>query len=209
VIVEMQINKSAVLNVVTIIVAVFACIASIRSCSVSNEALKTAKAQFIAEKRPYLQISAAKFSKSNKYLEIEKTRDGKAKLRFLFKIENIGNVAATDIRAQVLPINGKEGPIPTKLEGRMPNPLEIGPAQHVFKEHGYHISPKRPGDTEKNVDGLRKNPVEIWDSIRYRSEIDSTVEYEAKIGFLIYADRTVLLLRETKRLPGSMVVPRP
>jgi hypothetical protein len=204
----MQIDKNAILSVMAIIVAVIACVVSIRSCSISQEALKTATSQFIAEKRPYLAVVPAKFSKSNKYLEIEKTKDGKARLHLQLKLENIGNVAATDIRSEVLPAIGKQGPIPTKAEGTL-NPLALGPGQHVYRNYDYRFSGNQSNYAKTTIDSLRKNPIEIWESFRYRSEVDSTVEYETRIGYRVSADDTNLLLQETKRLPGGMVVPRP
>lgn len=204
----MQIDKNVALNILTITVAVIACIASIRSCSISKEALKTATSQFIAEKRPYLVVGPAKFSKSNKYLEIEKTKDGRVRLHFQLKLENIGNVAATDIQSEVLPAIGKQGPIPTKAE-RIPNPLALGPGQHLYRNYDYHFSGNEADYAKKTVESLRRNPVEIWESIRYRSEVDSTIEYETRTGYRVSADDTNLLFQETKRLPGSMVVPRP
>lgn len=204
----MQIDRNAALNVVTIVVAVIACVASIRSCSISREALNTATSQFIAEKRPYLVVGPAKFSKSGTYLEIEKTRDGKAKLHFQLKIENIGNIAATDIRSEVLPAIGKQGPIPTKPE-RLPSPLALGPGQHVHRNYVYEFSGNEVDYAMKSVASLKRNPLEIWEAIRYRSEIDSTIVYETRIGYRVVADDTNLLFQETKRLPGSMVIPRP
>lgn len=204
----MQVDRNVALNVVTIAVAVIACVASIRSCSISREALKTANSQFIAEKRPYLVVGPAKFSKSGMYLEVEKTNDGKVQLHFQLKIENIGNVAAINIRSEVLPAIGNQGPIPTKPE-RLPNPLTLGPGQHVYRNYVYHFSGNEADYAKKAVLSMKRKPVEIWESIHYGSEIDNNIEYETRIGYRMATDDTNLLLQETKRLPGSMVVPRP
>lgn len=110
----------------------------------------------IAEKRPYLVVAPAKFSSSNKYLEIKKTKDGKARLHFQLKIENIGNVAATDIKSEVLPAIGREGPIPTKAESVL-NPLQLGPGQHVHRNYDYRLSGDRPDYAKKAVDSIRKS----------------------------------------------------
>jgi hypothetical protein len=203
-----RIDKNVALNIVTIILAFIACIVSIRSCSISQEALKTASAQFVAEKRPYLVVVPAKFTTSNKYLEIEKMEGERIRLRLRLKLENIGNVAAIDIRSTELPVIGKQGPIPGKFEGT-PTSLELGPGQHIYKNHNVHFSGNEVGYAKKTLSDLRKNPVEIWESVRYRSEIDSTVAYETGIGYRISADNAILLFQETKRLPGSMIVPRP
>ena len=204
----MKMDKNTTLSVMAILVATVACIASIRSCSISREALKAATSQFIAEKRPYLAVDPAKFSKSNKYLEVERTKDGKARLHLRLKLENIGNVAAIDIRSEVLPAIGKEGPIPTKVQGT-PNPLTLGPGQHVFRNYDFRFSGDQPNYARKAVDSMRKNPMEIWESFRYRSEVDTSVEYETRIGYRFTTDDMNLLLQETKRISGSIVVPRP
>lgn len=204
----MRIDKNVALNIVTIIVAVIACIASVRSCSISKEALKTTSEQFIAEKRPYLVVAPAKFTKSNKYLEIEIIKGEGVRLHLQLKLENIGNVAAIDISSTELPVIGKQGPIPTKSEGTL-TPLALGPGQHIYRNYDLRFSGNKIGYAKKTVDGLRKSPVEIWESVRYRSEIDSTIEYEMRIGYRVSTEETNLLFQETKRLPGSMVVPRP
>ncbi len=201
-------DKNAALNIVTITVAVIACVASIRSCIISQDALKATIAQFVAEKRPYLVVAPAKFSKSNKYLEIERTKDGRARLHLQFKLENIGNVAATDIRSEALPAIGSQGPIPTKFEGTL-SPLALGPGQSIYRNYDYRFSGSEVEYAKKTVDKLKKNPVEIWGSVRYRSELDSTIEYETRTGHRVWADDTHVLFQETKRLPGNMVVPRP
>lgn len=204
----MRINKNVALNVVTIVVAGIACFASIRSCSISKEALKTSRAQFVAEKRPYLVVGPAKFAKSEKYLEIEEMKDGRVRLHLQLKLENIGNVAATDIRSSDMPIIGKQGQIPTKFEGTL-HPLALGPGQHIYRNYDYRLSGNEAGYAKKTADGLRKNPAEIWTSVRYRSEIDNTIEYETRIGYRVSMEDTNLLFQETKRLPDSMLVPRP
>ena len=77
-------------------------------------------------------VSPAKFPKSDKYLEVEKMKDGRVRLHLQLKLENIGNVAATDIRSAELPVIGKQGQIPTKSEGTA-HPLALGPGQHVYR----------------------------------------------------------------------------
>jgi len=88
----MQVNKQLALNIAAIVVAGIACLISIRSCSISKQAFDTTRAQFLAEKRPYLVVTPAKFLKSDKYLEVEKMKDGRVKLHLQLKLENIGNV---------------------------------------------------------------------------------------------------------------------
>ena len=204
----MLVDKQLALNVAAIVVAGIACVISIRSCSISKEALETTRAHFIAEKRPYLVISPAKFPKSDKYLEVEKMKGGGVSLHLQFKLENIGNIAATDIRSEKLPVIGKEGQIPTKFEGPL-SPLALGPGQHVYRNYIFRFSGSEAGYTKKTADGLRKNPIEIWESVHYRSEIDNAVEYETRIGYRVSMEDINLLFQETKRLPDSMVVSRP
>jgi hypothetical protein len=204
----MHVDKHLVLNVAAIVVAGIACLISIRSCLISKEALDTTRAQFLAEKRPYLVVSPAKFLKSDQYLEIEKMKDGRVKLHLQLKLENIGNVAATDIRSAELPVIGKQGQIPTKSEGTV-HPLALGPGQYIYRNYDLRFSGNEAGYAKKTVDGLKKNPVEIWESVQYRSEIDNTVEYETRIGYRVSMEDTNLLFQETKRLSGSVVVQRP
>lgn len=204
----MPVDKNIVLNVASIVMAGIACIIAIRSCSISQEALKTSRTQFLAEKRPYIVVSPNKFSKTGKYLEIEKLKDGKVKLHIQLKLENIGNIAATDIRSSELPVFGKEGKIPSRLEGT-PSPLALGPGQHIYRNYAFRFSGSKPGYAKNAADGLRKNPMEIWESVLYRSEIDNTISYETRIGYRVSPEETNLLFQETKRLPDSMVVPRP
>lgn len=107
-----------------------------------------------------------------------------------------------------MPIIGKQGHIPTKSEGTV-HPLALGPGQHVYRNYDLRFSGNEAGYAKKTVIELKKNPVEIWESVHYRSEIDNAVEYETRIGYRVSMEDTNLIFQETKRLPDSMVVSRP
>jgi hypothetical protein len=201
-------DKNTILSFAALIIAIIACVTAIRSCSVSQEAINVSKSHFIAEKRPYLVISPAKFTKGDKYLEVEKTKDGKVKFHFQFKIENIGNVAATGIRSEVIPVIGNQGPIPTKIES-VPHPLELGPGQHIYRNYVLNFAGNHSNYARSTVDSLKKNPAEIWEAFRYGSEVSKDVEYTVRIGYRISVDETNLLFQETKRTNDNIIVPRP
>jgi hypothetical protein len=196
---KMDINK--ILSILSIIVTIVACF-------ISYHALKISKSQFIAEKRPYLVVAPAKFSKSDKYLEIEKTKDGKATLHFQLKIENIGNVAATSITSEALPVFGRQAQILTTTD-IIVNPLELGPGQHVYRNYILRFSGEQTNYAKATTDSLKKNPMEIWESFRYSSEVNNTVVYETRIGYRVSVEDVNLLFQETKRISDSIIMPRP
>lgn len=88
-----------------LVVAVGALAISIKSCDLSEEAIRHSKETFIAANRPYLIMTPIKDKSTNTYIQ-SSIKEDKIELKARYLIRNAGNTPAIDISSPIFRLIG-------------------------------------------------------------------------------------------------------
>jgi hypothetical protein len=200
----MIIDKNLTINVIAVLIALGACAASIRSCSLTREALETNKAQFVSEKRPYLVVNPEKFLDNQKYLKVDKIDDNRLSLHVQFKIKNVGPVAAIDVYTPLedFHVFDKSGQVPVSSTTQAPR-ITLGPGEETFRNIVVTFSGKEQKWADIALKDLTKKNKEtsvVWFELRYHNELDRSIQYQQKSAYAFSFDDTRVLTSENNRI---------
>lgn len=198
-------------NLLTFLIAVFAVIISVKSCSLSQESLNTSinaievsKKQFIQINKPFISLKPTKNS-NERYFEIVQ-KEKIVALKIKFEIKNLGNVAATNIHppSNITVPKKMFDPEGYQLDFNLPPNTVLGPSESAFVYMEIETGHKTVDDAEQYVSDLldeNKDGVTILFPVNYQSEIDQNIKYRLIEEYRIKDATAILLRSELKVFP--------
>ena len=197
-------KKVPILEIVAILIAIGSFVVSIRGCAISRDAEKNAeeaialsKQQFLQTNRPHLLLSPLQFE-DKMYWRFSEEDDG-IRVYIRYRLQNVGNVAATDIS---LPTELMLGPKMKKVQVVLKKPersISLGPGARMLINSEMKIEYGDEDDASSHINRLRSEESDgltLQISVEYASEIDKLQRFRTVMMNRIHNDRAEIIKSE-------------
>ena len=194
--IEKPYNWKLIVQIIIAIIAFMALVVAIRSCFISEEAIKIAndsfeasQKQFIKEYRPIIEISLNR-QDNELYWKVTKTDNLRLRFHIEFIIMNRGTATAMNIK---LPKIGKyiNNEVPSnsfRVQNR--STLSLPPGSARVQPYEFFMGPYSSLEKFEKAfkafsTGSGENVITIGNELSYRNEMDQTKVYKTPIEFKI------------------------
>jgi len=187
----------SITNALSLIVAVAALTVSIRTCTISDQAQKTAqdalnssRKQFVEENRPYVSIKSVEFKKTKSFFMISK-EDDKRVLKLQYQIKNIGSVAARNIVLESITVPSDIFESANSTSFAPPPIVTLFPGEEIYMEIKA-VSKSIPSFTLDNL-----KAIEVQIAMTYIHDLSNSIKYLTKVKHSIESNNVILTASST------------
>lgn len=177
------------------------------SNKIAEEALETNRYQFIQVNRPYLIVSPKKYD-NGQFWQVSQ-EENVVVVRLKYKIENVGNIAAKDIK---LPDKVTAGPKMNLKEGtpiyyRKMGKITIGPGDSYVANAEIMMGYESTEEAKTNVEHFispESEGITIQIPVNYTNELDSSQKYRTFMMNKIHNDKSQIIKSEMLNFSGDL-----